>query len=204
MRIVILASIAYLLIFISTVAFYNVFLALLLFPLFILFLFIAYKYRNSVIENKRFSVRREIFYLFLFFVVLSLNFVLSPDGLSRANIFTLFPTNNLSMYNIYINYAIITGFLILIIPDFRYQTLDYDYWQNNPFFKSIFSKIFFLIVLPIPVFIGFSYLLYKMELKEDANILLQTILIGCICAMSAYLFVVVKNLMSIVVRKFVK
>ena len=128
----------------------------------------------------------------------------SKTDISIKNIFSLFPTRNLSNYNIYINYAIITGFLILILPDFKGKAFNSNFWKNNIFFKSLFSKIFFFVVLPIPVFIGFSYLLYKEELKETTSTILQTLLIGGICAMYSYLFIVIKNIASIGFYKLVK
>lgn len=141
------------------------------------------------------SNRDKVFYIFLFWVLISLNLLPASTVDSIANNFNFFPKKILSNYNVYMNYTLITGFLILIIPDVRHKSINWGDLQNNPYYKSKFSKIFFFVILPIPIFGGFTYLLYKYELKENTNTLQQTFLIGCICSMLAYLFIILKNIL---------
>ena len=204
MRIIFGLFFIYSLIFVSVGEGIDVLLAIFILPLAFLVLLITYMSENTIPEKKLLSIRNKIFYLFMFIIALSLNFIPAKTDISIKNIFSLFPTHNLSNYNIYINYAIIAGFLILILPDFKGKAFNSNFWKNNIFFKSLFSKIFFFVVLPIPVFIGFSYLLYKEELKETTSIILQTLLIGGICAMYSYLFIVIKNIASFIIHKFIR
>ena len=186
----------YLLIFISLTTILNSHLIIFLLPLFLLVLVTGFAYIHPKdFSSSYVSKGNKIFYCFAIIVMISLKFFpLSSLENPQINIFSFFPEDSLSDYNTYINYSLIIGFLILVIPDIRYKSINWDYWQSNPYYKSLFSKIFFLIVLPIPLFGSFIYLIYKYELNESANIFLQTGCIISICGMTAYLFISLKNI----------
>lgn len=188
--------IIYLFLFIFQSTALSTCLIFFLLPLTVLFLSTGYAYISpkSFLLPQYVAIRNKAFYFFLLFILISLNFFPFSSTNLKMNSFSFFPEKTLSIYNVYINYTLITGFLILAIPDIRDQSINWYYWQNNPFYKSIFSKIFFFVVLPTPLFISFSFQIYKYELKEDINVLLQVVLIGCICMMLTYLFIVLKNI----------
>ena len=178
-KIILSSLIIYLLIFIYLAIALNFHLTIYLLPPFLLVLITGLIY----ISPKDFSssytaIGNKIFYCFAIVVLISLNFLPSSFSVgSQINNFNFFPKNLLSTYNVYINYILIIGFSILVIPDIRYKSINWSYWQNNSYYRTLFSKIFFLVLLPIPLFTGFTYLIYKYELKQSANIFLQT---GCV------------------------
>jgi len=141
------------------------------------------------------KLRNRVFYCFLFITTISLNFIPVNFSVGLPNNFALCPANQLSIYNIYINYLLLSGSFILIIPEFRQDTMFDNGFMSNVYYTSICSKIFFIIILPILIFSSAIFFIYKYEINQQLYVLFQVSLIGGICIMSAYLFILLKILL---------
>ena len=189
-KIVFVSFIIYSSIFIGMTFYINVQLAMLLIPLTILVYYVGYKY----ISPKDFSLpqycslRNKTSYIFLLFIIITLNYIPSSGVENYTNYFTILPQKSLSCYNNYINYVLITGIFLIIIPDIQYSSVDRNAWQNNSHILTNILKILGIISL----FSTMTFLTYTKELKDSPNIILQGIFLWLICYMLALIFIIVK------------
>ncbi len=185
--------IAYSLTFIAKTFFINIQLALLIIPLTALVYFTTYKY----LSPKNFSLpqycsfRNKASYLFLLFIITTLNYIPPSEIENHTNIFTFLPQKSLSNYNIYINYVLIIGVFLIIIPDIQHTSVNKDEWQNSSTLTTPISKVLGIIFLSV-LFIVMTMLIYTKELNNNGNIIVQGIFLWIISYMLAIIFIIIK------------
>lgn len=192
-KIAFVSFIIYSLISIGKTFYINIQLALLFIPLTMLVYYVGYKYISpkELALPRYCSLRNKASYLFLLFIIITLNYVPSSEIENYTNSFNILPQKFLSNHNIYFNYVIIIGAFLVIIPDIQYTSIDEKAWKNNTDFSSAFSKalavfLFIALCAVLPVVV------YKDILTEKNNIIWTALSIWVINFMWGFLFIFIK------------
>lgn len=201
-KIIFISFIIYSSIFIGITFYINAQLAVLFISLTIPVYYVGYRYVSPkyFILPQYCSLRNKMSYIFLLFIIITLNYIPSSRGGIYVNFFTVLPQKSLSLYNNYINYVLILGVFLVIIPDIQYSSVDEEAWQNNSRISTRILKILGIVFL----FIVMAFLVYTKELKEDQNIILQGILLWLISYMLALIFIIVKFFIMQFFNNFLK
>ena len=150
-KIAFVSFIIYSLISIGKTFYINIQLALLFIPLTMLVYYVGYKYISpkELVLPRYCSLRNKASYLFLLFIIITLNYIPSSEIENYTNSFNILPQKFLSNHNIYFNYVIVIGaFLIFNIP-----VLTKGRGKIIPIFLQRFLKLWpFFYLLPSVLF----------------------------------------------------